>query len=387
MQCITFKPDGCHLVGTGARSSGNLCQWKVDTGEEVSQSAMKANSVVYAVVASMDGRWIVSGDSGNKVIVWSAVTHKIVIQVSEHTHYIYAVDVSSDSMQFASGSQDHTVRIFNIISGVRVTPPLQHNNAVVGVKFSPDGSRIATATFQHVSVGVYDARSGNKLFNILVQVTWWQITPLAWPSDGQQLFVASPGKITCFDTPTSSSSEWLIQNDSNHVSVVTHGRFIACSASSSVSFWDYTSRKQIGSIVDHATSVNCISISYDGRYLACGHDKGITVHSLSDFLPRDYLHVPRISRIPLMQVSDAALKSWTLCDPTETESILSKEIAQCSDPSHHALAARSLIRARLREWRTAIEDAEMVTCFPSPFLNTLYSPESMQSPSKSNSHL
>ena len=371
-QCVTFKPDGCHLVGAG--SSGIIRQWKVDSGEEVSPSTMKANGNVYGVVTSMDGRWIVSGDLGNKVIIWSAVTHKMVLQVSEHTSYVYAVDVSNDSTRFASGSQDNTVRIFDIISGNRIIPPLQHSTAVVGVKFSPDGSRIATATYQYPFVGIYDTQSGSRLFDISVQVTWAPITPLTWSSDDQQLFVASPGKITCFDTSTSSRSEWLIQNGSNNVSVVTHGRFIACSAGSSVSFWDYTSRQQIGTVVDHATAVSCISISHDGRYLVCGRNEGITVHTLSDFLPRDYLHALRISRIPLMQVSDAALKSWMLGTPTETETILSEEIAQCSDPNHYALVARSLIRARLREWKAAIEDAEMVTFFFCPSLILLCLP-------------
>ena len=205
MRCITFKPDCCHLV-IGERS-GNLRQRKVDSGEDISPSVMRAKGHIYAVVASMDGRWIVSGDLGNKVLVWSTVTHKIVIQVSEHTHYVYAVDVSSDSMQVASGSQDCTVRIFNIISGVRTIPPLHHNAPVVGVKFSPDGTRIATATFHHISVGVYDVYSGDKLFDIPVQIIRKPITPLSWSSDGQQLFAASPGKITYFDTSTSFCSE------------------------------------------------------------------------------------------------------------------------------------------------------------------------------------
>lgn len=384
MQAITFKPDGCHLVG--AEASGNLRQWKVDSGEEVILSTMTAKGNVYGIVASMDGQWIVSGDLGNKVIVWNANTHKVAIQVSEHTSYVYAVDISSDSTRFASGSQDNTVRIFDIISGVRVIPPLQHSAPVVSVKFSPDGNRIATATYQYAFVGVYDTHSGSQLVNIPVRVTWAPITPLAWSSDGQLLFVGSPGKITCLDTSTSSHSEWLIQNGNNNVAVVVHGQFIACSAGSSISFWDYTSRQQIGNIVDHATTVNCISISDDGRYLACGHDEGITVHNLSDLLPREYLNTPLISRILLMQMSNAVFESWMLGNPPETELLLSEEIAQCSDPSYHVFVARSLVRARLREWRAAIEDAEMVTFFhSSQILPRLV--EMLQSRSRLNNHL
>lgn len=319
---------------------------------------MNTGSSVYAVVASMNGRWIVSGDLRYKVVVWNAVTHKKAIEISDHTDYVYAVDVSVDSTRIASGSRDFTVRVFDLVSGKRLIPPLQHENSVVGVKFSPDGSRVATATYQYASIGIYDAHSGRKLFGIPIRVTSAPVTPLAWSSNGQQLFVATSGRITSFDISTSSRSEWSVRMSDENASIVTHGRFIAYSAGSSVSFWDYTSWQRIGSMITHATQVICISISHDGRYLACGRDNGITVHNLADLLPDAYLYGPRI---PLMEVTRTVLESWKRGDLTQTESMLSEEIAQCFNPSHHALAARALVRSHLREWQAAIEDAELVT--------------------------
>lgn len=95
-------PDDRHLVA--ADDSGELRQWSFDRGQEVTRAPMKANGTVYAIALSMDGRWIVSGDSGNKVIVWNADTHRIALQITDHTEYLYAVDISSDSTQIASGS-------------------------------------------------------------------------------------------------------------------------------------------------------------------------------------------------------------------------------------------------------------------------------------------
>ena len=381
-QSVAFKPDSYHLVAADA--SRGIRQWRADSGQEENPSGIipKGKGTIYAAVVSKDGQWIVSGDIGFKVIVWNAITHKIAIEVSEHTHYVYAVDVSSDSTRIVSGSEDRTVRIFNIISGARVIPPLRHDGPVVGVKFSPDGSQIATATYPHASTGirVYDVHSGSNMFNIQAIVGASKpITPLAWSSDGRQLFVGSPGKITCFDTSTSLCSELPIQKDNTNISIVAHGQVIACSAGSSVSFWDYASRKQIGNFVDHVTTVHCISISHGGKYLACGCENGITVHDLADLVPQKYLRTLRLSRVPLVQVSERVLESWLLGNITDTESTLSEEIAQYYDLSHYAFAARSLLRTHLGEWKTAIEDAEMVTfsCLNAPMFT-----EYMQSPSR-----
>ena len=348
---------------------------------------MKASGNVYGAVASMDGRWIVSGDLGNKVIVWNTVTHQKTIEISDHTNYVYTVDVSGDSKRIASGSEDCTARIFDIVSGARVIPPLKHNAAVIGVKFSPDGSRIATATYQYTFVGIYDSSSGNKLHEISIRVTGAPVTPLAWSPDGKQLFVATSGKITHFDTSTSFLSDWLVHGNDNHTAIVTHGQFIACSAGSSVSFWDYASRQQIGTIIDHATQVGCISISRDGRYLACGRDNGITVHNLTGLLPQAYLRSSRVSQIPLLEVSEAVLKSWMEGNSMDTESILSEEIARCSNHCHYSLAARSLVRSHLSEWKTAIEDAELVLPSHSVILLVICSCDSIPSPSRFNNRL
>ncbi|KAG9309688.1 quinon protein alcohol dehydrogenase-like superfamily [Chiua virens] len=174
---------------------------------------MKTSERINAVVVSPDGRWIVSGGSSKKVTIWSTVTQKGVIEVAEHTKTICALDVSSDSLRFASGAGDKTARIFDITSGIRLIPPLQHPNTVVGVKFSPDGCRIATATHTSPFVGVYDARSGEQLFEISVAASWTPITPLSWSTDSQLLFAASPGEITYLDTSTSSCSEWPIHDN------------------------------------------------------------------------------------------------------------------------------------------------------------------------------
>ncbi|KAG9309655.1 WD40-repeat-containing domain protein [Chiua virens] len=228
---LSFHPDDAYFV-TGD-CSGFLRQWSIIDKLQVSLWTMNTKEQINAVAVSADGRWIVSGGTGNKATIWSTMTRERVIEVAEHTGAICALDISNDSKRFASGSADDTVRIFDITSGSRLIPPLHLGCTVVGVKFAPDASCIAiTAVVNNSypksssSVRIYNASSGNQLSEILLQQIFERqiITPPAWSFDCKKIFVASPGKIVCADPSACSRSEWGIRRDGNNsqqVSITT----------------------------------------------------------------------------------------------------------------------------------------------------------------------
>ncbi|KAI6030215.1 hypothetical protein EDC04DRAFT_2924015 [Pisolithus marmoratus] len=316
---------------------------------------MSGGHCIYSIVVSQDGRWIVSGDWGNKVIVWNAVTHEKALEFTEHKNPVISVDISNDSTKIASADWD-TVCIFSPTSGVRFLHPLTHYE-VRGVKFSPDGSRFATASHEY-GFRIYSTQNGHILFdsglNGSTRNSLWESIPLYWSSDGEQLFVAAIGKIICLDVLKSWSSEWSIHETQSPVSIVSNGRFIACSAGSSVSLWDCVSRKQVGSLISHTAEIYSIALSPSGGCLACGlKGEKMTIHNLRDVLPHKYFD----HDLPLIRVSDEALKSWTQDDPMNAEMLLSEEIKSASSPSHYVLANRALVRARLKHFTLAMEDA------------------------------
>lgn len=129
------------------------------------------------------------------------------------------------------------------------------------------------------------------------------------------------------------------------------------------------SHKQIGDVIKHSAEISCAALSPSGEYLACGVGRIITIHNLRGIVSPEYLCLrhPCIAQLPLVQVSDNALKSWTQDDPTNTEILLSEEIASTSSPSHYILVNRALIRTRLRHFTLAVEDAkESLQVQPSP---------------------
>ncbi|KAI6030212.1 hypothetical protein EDC04DRAFT_104815 [Pisolithus marmoratus] len=348
VQALTFAGEIQIVAG---HFGGGIRRWKIKDGQQHGPT-MQTGSGILSIVVSQDGRWMVTGDWEGKVVIWNVATHDKAFVLKEHGDHVLAVDISSDCTRIAAVGGG-TARIFTTTS---------------------DGSRFATTSYNQ-GFRIYSTHNGDILFdsgfegstNTLSAV----VTPLAWASDGQQLFVASAGKITCFNVANFSSSAWQIHGQSG-TSIVSNGIFTACSAGPSVSLWDCVSHKQIGSIITHTADVYSVALSPSGGYLACGFvGAKIAIHNLRDVLPPEYfddgsralrnalirqqLHASQVS---LIHASDEILKSWTQDDPTATEMLLSEEILRASSPSHYMLANRALVRARLKHVVLAMEDVE-----------------------------
>ncbi|KAF8555339.1 WD40 repeat-like protein [Imleria badia] len=269
---------------------GRIRRWQVEDGKEVG-TPMDAGRTVGALAVSRDGKWVVSGTGFIRITVWNAESHSKAKEFTGHSSYVRAVDVSQDGTRTVTGSEDGTVCIWSLPDSQRLLGPLQLPNHVVAVKFSPDGHLIATATWKRFSVQIYDSQTGHRLVDVPIHVSSQFNQSLAWARDGKQLFVLSvDGDIYCLDTSNGATlSKWRIHNSSNArcIALASNGKFIAASAGSSVSFWDTTTRKQIGSTIRHQADVVSMAISknYD---IVIGGDEKITLRNLQDVVPSSY---------------------------------------------------------------------------------------------------
>ena len=279
---VAFLVDGKHIVS--GDTGGKIRRWRVEDGMEAG-TPMDAWNPVCNIAVSRDGKWIVSGTGRSGLVqVWNVDEGKKVTEFKGHHSYVRAVDVSPDSTKIASGSNDNTASVWSLSTGKRLLGPWEHDNYVIAVKFSPDGRFIATATWR--SVSVYDDR--DLVFNVPVDITLSHNHSLAWSSNSKQLFAVYSGKIICLDTPTGATlSQWSIHGDEyNRIALASDGAFIAASSGSSVSFWDATTHEQIGSVIQHTGRVECMAISanYD---IAIGGGKRITLGSLNALRTKD----------------------------------------------------------------------------------------------------
>ncbi|KIK10691.1 hypothetical protein PISMIDRAFT_124058, partial [Pisolithus microcarpus 441] len=95
-------------------------RWKIENQQQQGPT-IRRGATIRSVVVSQDGRWIVSGDDGNRVTVWNAATHKKVHEFTEYSSGVMAVDISSDCTKVVAvtfrnnpSTTDVTIRIHDI---------------------------------------------------------------------------------------------------------------------------------------------------------------------------------------------------------------------------------------------------------------------------------
>ncbi|KAF8123252.1 hypothetical protein EV363DRAFT_1180203 [Boletus edulis] len=262
------------------------------------------------------------------------------------------------------------------MTGKRLLDPLQHDNTIFGVKFCPHGTRLATTTFR--DVWAWDARTGTQLVRSRVDSNFvygsadnptQYFSPLGWSNNGQRIFVVSSGSIIAVDLRRPDNMpQWYpkpvpASNEPRFCSLATNGRFIACAAGGTLSFWETTSSYgQIGLTITFQDSIHSIALSPDNSHLACGRgDKKITVYSLRDILPLHVILDPTTC-LPVMSMSDAAFKPWLQHTLPQAVWMLSQDMRGSNyharyHPNHHAVANYALVQACIGSWDMTVQHA------------------------------
>lgn len=283
---VAFHPDGKHLLGGG---NSGIRRWQLADGREVGK---QTGVRLRAICVSKDRKWVVCG-THNGASVWDGELQEKIIDV-EGRNGVWAVDISPDSTRFATGTHRFEAIIWSIQTGKRLVGPLQHDDAVTGVKFSPSGEHIATAGLGNY-IRIFESRNGDELINIrTITPRLSSTTPIAWSSNGLQIFAASDdNKIRSFDVSTGSQlADLQIHNDYYRVPSIAlpaDGKFIATFVYRSISFLDASTLTRIGPVIEDDDEIWSIAVSPDSSRVATGrHDGKIVIRRLNSLLPDVY---------------------------------------------------------------------------------------------------
>ncbi|KAF8553154.1 hypothetical protein OG21DRAFT_1485613 [Imleria badia] len=354
---VAFLANGEYLVSAVLEG---VRVWRVEDGKQMVTMAVDGN--VCSLAVSQDGKWIAAGAKTGYIFVWDAKTYEnfsfSFSQELGRLENIRGIDFSPVSPRLVSAGSGSETIIWDIPTRERVQILPHGDECMQAARYSPQGDRIATGTGK--SVRVWDANNDHLLVSIDAGVIPWYNDGLLWRND--HLFVVSSGKIQQINASTGSKiSEWPVPNVDidSCIALPQYGELIAYSAKHTVTFWDTATHAEL-SLIQLPQHIRSIALSPDYRFLAIGEPGGkITIKSL----PRIPYEVP-LSRLyptfqqPDIMIDDTALDSWKRDQLANTDAFLTAAIAMADrNTSHHALASRALVRARLRRWDAAIADA------------------------------
>jgi hypothetical protein len=265
-------------------------------------------TAVTAVAYSPDGRWILTGNWGNKdgekgpalAILWDAAAWQHGEQVRkltvQHDQAIWSVAFSPDGRTFATASQDGTARIWDTLTGQPVGEPMRYSGAVFAVAFSPDGRTLATAGFNIVpllntvrggEVRLWDAATGKAKDGPTLLHNGLIVRSLAWSPDGQSL--ATGGYL-----PGSTQ----LMGGSMPITAMQ-----VAAVAGMATVWDVATRKPRGPNLLHADEVRAVAFDPHGSILATACRDGVA--RLWD--------VPTLRRLPQQFVHPHPIQSLAFC--------------------------------------------------------------------------
>jgi WD40 repeat protein len=274
VQEVTFSNCRNQLRVVSTSSDTTVRIWDVETGNQVGIPLERHSSATVGIAVSMDGRRIVSGDKGGKIIMWDADTKNIIRALSHHTGMVGSIRFSPDEKRIASTSYDGTLTIWDVETGELVFEIDGHQSRIGTVAYSPNGMKIASGSADG-TVRIWSAMTGKQQAQPLVHRDDAEVRSVVWSPDGRLLISAcDDGQIYFWSAPTGAQLGSPLHAHSNYINLLAispSGELIAsASGDNTVRLWNTTTRKPFGRVLQHSRDVGTVAFSPNGQLVATG---------------------------------------------------------------------------------------------------------------------
>jgi WD40 repeat protein/serine/threonine protein kinase/tetratricopeptide (TPR) repeat protein len=309
---LTFWPDGRWLVTVGR--DGTVRIWDVTPLAPAARGVLGASNV-RTVEFSPDGRLLATYGFDGAARVFEAATGRPILPPLVHASGpVRVARFSPDGRLLATGGDDSLVRLWDVATGRPVGPPLPQPHWPLNARFSPDGRKLLIATaaaaarlwdldiFRPIGpVLSHPVTAGHEVWNLAfdpsgrVAVTgttltegteaavgFWDVaTGLALapfrrfsesisqlvvgPGSAGPLYVVEGGRVHVLDMSSFRPIQPPFGQRIEVIAVLPGGRtLLAGGSDQTASFWDVTSGRPIGPILEHEGAVRGVAVAPDG---------------------------------------------------------------------------------------------------------------------------
>jgi WD40 repeat protein len=243
------------------------------------------SDAVSKAVFSPDGKTVMSAGWDDRIVFWSAATHRPIGLPVNAGKGLVSVAFNSDGSQFASSS-DGSVVVWDTASRKPARPPFTAKEQFVHVGFSPTRKLIAAST---------DAYGGHPskvyVWNIATHQLMGNPIPgssFAFDPQEKLLAISQYEKLILYDLRSHSIVHRPLPGLTKTIDSIAFswdGTLVAAgSEDGSIAVWEVQGEKLLGTLVGHQSAVNILLFDQEGQVLFSGSQNGsIIVWDLQNF--------------------------------------------------------------------------------------------------------
>lgn len=263
---VTSVAFSAERVATGG-ADGTVRLWTRD-GARVGNPLTGHGDQVTDIAFSPDGLRLATSSRDSTIRFWDGRTGAP--QGGELTLPGPITSVALGAQRLATGSEDGTVRLWNVQTRTAVAKPMTgHSAPVTSVAFSPDGDSIVTSS-RDSTVRLWDSTTGVPLGETLTD-HGDSVSDVAFSPIAQRLVSSSDdGTVRVWNAEATVPLGQPLEGHRGAITSVAFSddRLATGSADGTVRLWSPDNGGAVGAPLRHASAVNGVAFSADGRRLA-----------------------------------------------------------------------------------------------------------------------
>ena len=272
---IAISPDGKFLASGGI--DGKIRVWDLATPSRP-RTLPGHRDLVKAIAFSKDGKTLASSGLDRAAKVWDVQTGREMVIFREERNQAHAVAFSPNEPTLAIGLTNGAIKICRVdTKSCRNIPG--RLGGVMGIAYTPNGDAIASGSVDN-TIRLWSVRQRD--FGALIRTFTGHrlsILSLALSPDGQTLVSSSEDStIKVWDTNTGELRFPIsLSIKAYGVAISPDGKILAGGNNSKIKLWDLSNRQELGTLSQHTGVVRSLAFSSDGRLFSGSEDNTISI--------------------------------------------------------------------------------------------------------------